>query len=157
MALCRFESRLAREKFGAGCEEIYRTEVVAAGLTFFASVAELWFQQSKKVFLRRSESEAQRIAASLLSTIVNGCLQESRSDQQCWVIALEIVPPSDFSRTSTIPLCHSPLMERERRDMPFDKWRDRFFKGWACLTLVVSMISIQPAIKQRLLKATTYV
>ena len=156
MTFSRFDSRLAGEKFGAGCEEICRTEVVAAGLTFFACRGVL-FQQSKKVFLRRSESEAQRTATSLLSTIVNGCLQESRSDQHCWVIALEIVPPSDFSRTSTIPLCHSPLMERERRDMPFDKWRDRFFKGWACLTLVVSMISIQPAVKQRLLKATTYV
>jgi hypothetical protein len=32
------------------------------------------------MYLRRSESEAQRIVASLLSTIVNGCLQESRSE-----------------------------------------------------------------------------
>jgi hypothetical protein len=61
-------------------EEIYRIEVVAAGLTFFACVAELLFQQNKKVFLRRSESEAQRTAASLLSTIVKGCLHEGRSD-----------------------------------------------------------------------------
>ena len=36
MAFSRFDSRLAGEKFGAGCEEICRTEVVAAGLTFFA-------------------------------------------------------------------------------------------------------------------------
>ena len=35
----------------------------------------------QKVFSRRSEGEAQRIAASLFSTIVKGCQQESRSDQ----------------------------------------------------------------------------